>query len=140
MMPSKQSALEALAGRSLTADEITATDADIASGSINTIAQRLSVGRTQWVATEVGKGTILETIGLTAGNVLCDYIDSAADFRHVKHLLTDGRLRLDSALVRSTLASMVPALLTQAQCNALLALAQRTNPVTDAEVQTALGA
>lgn len=81
--------------------------------------------RTKIVPLEIGNGTILETLGLTAGNALLDVIYNQPDFRHVKPLVEQGRLRLDSALVRATLNSLVPAVLTQAQVDSLIGLCSK---------------
>lgn len=99
------------------------------------IADQLSIGRKRLVPTEIGNGTVLETIGLAAGNALLDLINSAPDFRHVKPLLEQGRLRVDSALVRGTLTSLVPAVLTVQQAAALLALANAPDPVSEYDVR-----
>lgn len=102
------------------------------------IADTLSVGRVRWVQTEVGNGTILEVLGLTAGNALLDAINGNSDFRYVKPLVEEGRLRLDSALVRATLQALVGPVLTQEQANALLARAQAPDPIGEFEVRCAV--
>lgn len=102
------------------------------------IAATLSVGRVVLVPTEIGNGAILETIGLPAGNALLDLINSAPDFRHVRPLLEQGRLRVDSQLVRATLDSLVPAVLTSVQVSAIKALAERPDIITTQQVTQAL--
>ncbi len=110
-------------------------------GRVNAIADALSVGRVKFVPTEIGNGTILEKLGITTGNALLDVINTSPDFRYVKPLAEQGRLRLDSPLVRGTLASLVVAgVVTQAQADVLLSAAQSPDPVTTAEVESALGA
>lgn len=99
------------------------------------IAAQVSIERTRLVPTEIGNGAILETIGLAAGNALLDLINSAPDFRHVKPLLEQGRLRVDSALVRATLNSLVPGVLSRAQADALLALAEVPDPIDEYAVR-----
>jgi len=99
------------------------------------IAAQLSAGRTRLEPTEVGNGAVLETIGLAAGNALLDVINNTPDFRHVKPLLEQGRLRIDSPLVRATLDSLVPAVLTAQAAAALKALADRPDPVTEYQVR-----
>ena len=99
------------------------------------IAEAVSLGRVKRVPTEIGNGTILQTIGLTTGNALLDVLNQAAEFRHVKPLLEQGRLRVDSDLVRSTLDSLVPAVLTAAQAQALKALAEQPDPVDEYAVR-----
>ncbi len=110
-------------------------------GRVNAIADALSVGRVKFVPIEIGNGTILEKLGITTGNALLDVINTSPDFRYVKPLVEQGRLRLDSPLVRGTLASLVVAgVVTQAQADVLLSAAQSPDPVTTAEVESALGA
>lgn len=118
---------------------------DILAGGFNltnrddgAIAAALSVGRTKLQATEVGNGTILETIGLTAGNALLDVLNGAPDFRYVKPLLEQGRLRIDSAMVRATLDTLVPAVITAEQAAALKNLAVVDDPVSVQDVAKAL--
>lgn len=103
------------------------------------LSAALSEGRTKLVPTEIGNGTILETIGLTAGNALLDVINTAPDFRHVKPLIEQGRLRLDSALVLGTLQSLVAAtVITQAHADALIARATEADPVSEFEVRQSI--
>jgi urease gamma subunit len=102
------------------------------------IAALVSKDRTKASGLQVGKGTILETIGLTAGNAFLDVIDTVADFRHVRGLVAEGRLIISSPLVMGTIQSFVPAVLTQAQANALLALATVPAPVSVQEVVSAM--
>lgn len=111
-----------------------------ATADTQAIADALSLGRTRAVPTEIGNGTILEVLGLTTGNALLDVINNQPDFRHVKPLVEQGRLRLDSVLVQATLQSLVPAVLTQAQATALLARAQMPDPVPEFDVRCALWA
>lgn len=109
-----------------------------AAGNTQAIADALSAGRTRFVPTEIGNGTILEVLGLAKGNALIDLINTHADFRHVKPLVEQGRLRLDTMLVRATLQSLVPAVLTQAEADALVARAKEPDPVTHTQVGAAL--
>lgn len=103
------------------------------------IAAALSMGRTKTVPTEIGNGLILETIGLASGNTLLDAIYTDANFRYVKPLLEQGRLRVDSPLVRGTLDALATAeVITQAEADALKALAVQADPVSAYEVGYAL--
>ena len=102
------------------------------------IADALSVGRTRYVETQIGVGTIIEVLGLATANAVLDVIYSAPDYRYVKPLLDQGRLRLDSAFVRGALQSMVPALLTQQQRDALVARAAVSDPVNEYNVRVAI--
>ena len=102
------------------------------------IAALVSAGRTKPSGLQVGKGTILETIGLAAGNAFLDVIDTQPDFRHVRGLIAEGRLIISSPLVKATIGSLVPAVLTQAQANALLALATVPDPIDELSVRRAV--
>ena len=103
------------------------------------IAAALSAGRTKLVPTEIGNGTILEAIGIETGNALLDVLTTVPTFRHVKPLIEQGRLRLDSPLVVGTLQTLVPTVLTQAQADALVARARVPDPVTAQQVSDAIG-
>lgn len=102
------------------------------------IAALVSVGRTKASGREIGKGTILETIGFAAGNAFLDVIDGDATFRHVRTLVNEGRLIISSVLVMGTIQSMVPAVITQPQADLLLALASVPDPVSAQQVAKAL--
>jgi hypothetical protein len=102
------------------------------------MARVRSIGRTRPNAREIGNGTILETLGIAAGNVFLDAINTNADFRYVKPLIESGRLQIGKTLVQATVQSMVPAVLTQAQADALCALGKEPDPLTQQEVGEAL--
>lgn len=114
-----------------TAEQIAARDHDAIAAAVN-------VGRKRRNKREIGNGTILETLGLAAGNALLDVINSAPDFRHVKPLVEQGRLVISSPLVQATVDSLVPSVLTQAQADALKALGWEDDPVTAVQVAAAL--
>lgn len=99
------------------------------------IADALSVGRVKLVPTEIGAGTVLMVLGIEDGNALLDVINSVSDFRHVKPLVEQGRLRIDMPLVRATLDSLVPLVLTTEQADALKAVAEIPDPVDEMEVR-----
>lgn len=99
------------------------------------IAEALSVGRTRLVPTEIGAGTVLMVLGIAAGNALLDVINAAPDFRHVKTLVEQGRLRIDTNLACATLDSLVPSVLTAAQAQALKAVAEVADPVDEMDVR-----
>jgi hypothetical protein len=81
--------------------------------------------RTKVQMFECGTGTVLETLGIADGNALLDIIKGNPDFRHVWPLLEQGRLRLDSALVRATLDSLATAgAIAQSSADALKVLAE----------------
>jgi hypothetical protein len=102
------------------------------------LAAALSAGRTLYVETNIGVGTIIEVLGLSVANPVLDAIYASPDYRHVKPLLDQGRLRLDSEFVRGALQTMVPTLLTQAQRDALVARAAVADPVSEYEVRCAI--
>lgn len=102
------------------------------------IAAALSAGRVRYVETNIGVGTIIEVLGLSVANPVLDAIYASPDYRHVKPLLDQGRLRLDSEFVRGALQAMVPALLTQAQRDALVARAAVADPVGEYDVRCAI--
>ena len=118
----------------MTADEIRAAIAvDPALQALvpdtQAIAAALSVGRTRWKHTEIGVGTIIEVLGLAAANPVLDELYAAPDYRHVKPLLDQGRLRLDAVAQAGMLQPLVTGgLLTQAQLDALVARAKEPAP------------
>jgi hypothetical protein len=105
------------------------------------LAEIRSVGRTKANAREIGSGSIIETIGIPAGNALLDILmstDPASPYRHVAPLIEQGRLLIGSPLVQATVQSFVPDTLTQAQATALCALGLEPRPYTAQEVAAAL--
>lgn len=139
MTPAQQAALEALVWRGLSEGEIASLDLLIAARNDDEIARQLSVDRTRRVPTEIGNGLILETIGLTSGNTLLDVLAAQSEFRHVTPLLEQGRLRVDSGLVRLTLDTLAAnGVITVAEAAALKALAEQPDPVSVSAVSEAL--
>lgn len=116
----------------------------VAVGNHEAVAQALSVGRTKLGMYEAGKGDVLTVLGLTVGNALLDVIDAAEEFRHAKHLLANGRLRLDMPLTIDTLASLVGRQIgvgvtfEQAHADAILSLARVPDPITHEAVTAAV--
>ena len=130
MTPAQQTALEAVAGRALTEDEIDAIDPLLPDRKDVQIAAILSVGRVTTAYTEIGNGLILATIGLASGNTLLDYLATDATFRHVRPLLEQGRLDVSSALVRGALDQFAAGgVITQTEADVLKALAETPNPI-----------
>ena len=128
----------------MTADEIRAAiAADPALQALvpdtQAIADALSVGRTRWKHTEIGVGTVIEVLGLAVANPVLDALYAAPDYRHVKPLLDQGRLRLDSVAQVGMLQPLVTGgLLTQAQLDALVARAKEPAPVAEYDVRMAI--
>ena len=120
--------------------EIQALPAELrASRDTQAIADALSVGRTKPSTREIGNGTILEVLGLTAGNALLDAINNAPDFRHVKPLVEQGRLIIGGPLVAAALMGMVAGgVITQADADKLLAIASVPAPVSEFDVRRAV--
>ena len=103
------------------------------------IAVALSEGRTRWKHTEIGVGTIIEVLGLAAANPVLDALYASPDYRHVKPLLDQGRLRLDVVAQAEMLQPLVTSgLLTQAQLDALIARAKEPAPVDEYAVRVAI--
>lgn len=128
----------------MTADEIRAAiAADPALQALvpdsQAIADALSAGRTRWKHTEIGVGTIIEVLGLAAANPVLDALYASPDYRHVKPLLDQGRLRLDVVAQAGMLQPLVTGgLLTQAQLDALIARAKEPAPVDEYAVRVAI--
>lgn len=128
----------------MTADEIRAAiAADPALQALvpdtQAIAAALSVGRTRYVETQIGVGTIIEVLGLAVANPVLDALYAAPDYRHVKPLLDQGRLRLDAVAQAGMLQPLVTGeLLTQAQLDALVARAKEPAPVDEYDVRMAI--
>lgn len=110
----------------------------IASRDYDAIAAAVSAGRVKPSTREIGNGTILEVLGLQAGNALLDVINTVPDFRHVKPLVEQGRLTIASPLVQATVQSMVPSVLTQSQADVLCALGFDPAPVTATRVASVM--
>ena len=103
------------------------------------IAAALSAGRTRWKHTDIGVGTIIEALGLAAANPVLDALYASPDYRHVKPLLDQGRLRLDVVAQAGMLQPLVTGgLLTQAQLDALIARAKEPAPVDEYAVRVAI--
>lgn len=128
----------------MTADEIRAAiAADPALQALvpdtQAIAAALSVGRTRYVETQIGVGTIIEVLGFAAANPVLDALYASPDYRHVKPLLDQGRLRLDVVAQAGMLQPLVTGgLLTQAQLDALIARAKEAAPVAEYDVRMAI--
>lgn len=128
----------------MTADEIRAAiTADSALQALvpdsQAIADALSAGRTRWKHTEIGVGTIIEVLGLAAANPVLDALYASQDYRYVKPLLDQGRLRLDVVAQSGMLQPLVTGeLLTQAQLDVLIARAKEPAPVSEYDVRVAI--
>ena len=103
----------------------------LANRDIDELARIMSIGRTRPSAREIGNGTILEVLGVQAGNKLLDHIAAADELRHVRPLLEQGRLMIGAALVQGALQSYVrlPDVITQADADKLCALGLDPDPL-----------
>jgi hypothetical protein len=99
------------------------------------LAKEITVGRTRPGKREIGFGTILDTIGLAAGNTVLDIVMTTNDYRYVRALLEQGRLIASSPLVVGAIQGMVTAgAITQAQGDALIALGREPETVSSQQV------
>jgi len=134
MTPEQQAALRAQAhGNPACAQPLATRDLD-------ELARILSIGRTRSSAREIGNGTILEVLGVDAGNKLLDHIAAADELRHVRPLLEQGRLMIGAALVQGALQSYVQLddVITQADADKLCALGLDPSPLMPQQVAEAL--
>ena len=114
----------------------------LATRDTTAIAAAVNVGRVKANMLEIGNGSILNTIGIAAGNRLLDVINTVADYRYVKPLVDQGRLLIGSPLVQATVQNFTTvaggSVLTQAQADALCALGKSPDLVTELDVRRAL--
>ena len=80
---------------------------------------------------EIGKGKVLGTIGLEAGNTLLDIIDTDPNFRHVKQLVANGWLDVGDALTRA----MIDQVCSPEDGAALKALAETSTSIDEMTVR-----
>jgi hypothetical protein len=120
-------------------DEIIAGGFDLQHRDDGAIAAALSAGRKKLVVTEIGLGSILNTIGFDAGNALLDALYARPEFRYVTPLIEQGRLDISSVLARSSLDALAQGgVIAQQSADALKALAEVDNPVGAQDVARAL--
>lgn len=110
----------------------------VASRDEAAISRVLSAGRKRSSAREIGNGTVLEVLGIVAGNAFLDAVTADTNYRYVKPLIEQGRLLIGSALVQASIQSMVPSVLTQAQADNLCALGLEDDTVSIADIARAL--
>lgn len=134
MTPAQQEALRAQARA------MPACAQALAGRDLDALARILSLSRIRPSAREIGNGTILEMLGVEAGNRLLDHIAGADELRHVRPLLEQGRLMIGAQLVQAALQSYVrlDGVLTQADADALCALGAELDPLTPQDVADAL--
>ena len=133
MTPAQQSALEAVAGRALTADEIAAIDPQLPARNDVAIAAVLSVGRVRVEPKRVGIGTILATMRPNGGAFLDALEQLAATDSNVKwtlRLIEQSNFDIGLPATREELTAFAaghPAL--AANIAALLAVAEISDPI-----------
>ncbi|MFK3741435.1 hypothetical protein [Massilia sp. TN1-12] len=134
MTPEQQAELRA----QVRADEACATP--YAERDIHELARILSAGRVRQSAREIGNGTIIETLGIEAGNKLLDHIANDNNLRHVRPLLYQGRLIVGAPLVQAALQSYValPDVLSQEGADKMCALGREPDPLGPLDVAEAL--
>lgn len=144
MTPAQQAALETLAGRVLTADEIKAADPLLDPDARNDVALAalISTGRTKHIPTELGVGTVLATLGPGSGAWLDGLTAVGEQNRDVYWALTllhKGTLRIDMPATRAQMQGLAQAVPSLADgINALLGLCMAPDPVSQAAVSAAL--
>lgn len=140
MTPAQKSALEAIAGRGLTADEMAAIEPHLASRNDGAIAALLPAA-VNVVSTPIGVGTILAVMAPSGGGFLNGLEGLAAADANVKwslKLIERGEFDIGHPVTREQLSAFAqanPALATA--ISALLAVAEHTelastNAVSDA--------
>ena len=144
MTPAQQAALEALAGRALSAEEQAEIDALLPGRDDVRIAAILSVGRVRVVPTRIGIGTILAVMAPAGGdflNALESLAPADSNVKWALKLIEQSSLDIGMAVTRAQLqdfAGRVPAL--AAGIAALLAVAEEADPIHYNAVSDALNA
>ena len=155
MTPAQKSALEALNGAALTSAQEAAIVPLLAAGNHAGIAHVLSLGRVKIASREIGDGALCIALGDPDGPVLMLRLQliaqtpitqttTEAEFtliaRVQQALRSLARVGFDvgSTAVRESLDGFVGSLLTQAQADALKALAEQPDPIQHEAVSAAL--
>lgn len=111
----------------------------LATRDTQAITDALNVGRVKRQFTQVGRGLILEVMGMDAGNSFLDTLQAIPEFRHVWPLIETGTLELMSGRLEESMTMLVNAnALTLADAEALLALAEVPDPAAEFDVRCAL--
>lgn len=110
-----------------------------AARDLDTLAAIMSAGRVRPSGLEIGNGTIIDTIGLTAATAVLDVIHAQPAYKYVIVLLDQGRLKIGSTTVRDALRQLVlGGVLSQLNADKLSALGIEPNPYDRLEVEAAL--
>ena len=114
------------------------TPEEIAAGDFHLLATKVSAGRTIPKKTSLGEGTILEVLGITAGNAFLDVIDTVPDYRHVRKIVARGDFDMSTSVSQAGVQALVPSVLTQEQADALMNLGKETSIVSWETCRTAV--
>lgn len=151
MTPEQRTALEALVGRALTAEEVDQIT-PLLGGAWQGIANILSVGRTKVQSHFASERGILERypLGPIAADALLAKLEAYAEAgkalsritgRAIRFLRQPEGLDIGSPATQGMLGALVQAgELTAEEFNGLRAMTLRPDPITDAQVKAALGA
>lgn len=142
MTTAQQAALEAVAGRALTGDEIAAIDLLLPARNDVAIANILSAGRVKTQPTPIGIGTVLAVMAPFGGEFLNALESIGATDANVKwalKMIEQGTFDVGHPVTRKQLqefADATPAM--SAAITALLAVGERTDPINYNAVSDAL--
>lgn len=150
MAPQQQAALEALAGRALTAPEVQAIDAHIAAGSLEAIAALLSAGRVRVASHFASERGVLERYpgGPIAADALLAKLEAFALAGHpmssivkraLKFLAQSDGLDLGSATTQALLQQLAAGgVITEEERQGLRHITLQADPIHWHAVRTAL--
>lgn len=152
MTPQQQTALEALVGRALTAEEVAELTPMVQFRTLQAIANVLSVGRTKVVSHFASERGILERFpgGPVAADALLAKLEAFAEAaqplsritgRAIRFLRQPEGLDIGSPATQAMLGAITQeAVITPEEFAGLRAMATRPDPITDGQVAAALGA
>jgi hypothetical protein len=152
MTPQQQTALEALVGRALTAEEVAEITPMVQFRMLQAIANVLSVGRTKVASHFASERGILERFpgGPVAADALLAKLEAYAEAaqplsritgRAIRFLRQPEGLDIGSPATQAMLGAITQAgVITADEFAGLRAMALRPDPITDGQVATALGA
>lgn len=154
MTPAQQTALETLAGRAFTSEDLAVITPLVDTRNDAAVAEHLSIGRTKVVSRLISDGTVATYLGVPGMVFLLDLEeyskrtlnDSAtqaektpiAAARQAWRSITKGELDIGLTSVRSLMALFVGTLIDQGTYDSLLALAVQPDPLPVSYVSSAL--
>lgn len=136
-------AISSALGRNLTQSEIDEIAPYVDVRNDIKVAEILGRNLKQKRSHLIGKGGILSVLGFQLGNEVLDFIESEPLYRHVKHLLIDGRLDLGEPLTEIALQSLIggnfpSGTITAQQINTLIAMGEVPLKLEVMKISTAL--